>query len=95
MKWLVPAVLLLVVLTEACVAASPLRAFTLPITGVVVGTALGLLWGNLRSARADMPSPLLPAVRPTRRCADGMPAPRPESVGPNAPAAIGTGSCAR
>lgn len=56
MKWLVPAVLLLVVLTEACVAASPLRAFTLPITGVVVGTALGLLWGNLRSARADMPS---------------------------------------
>lgn len=69
MKWLVPAVLLLVVFTEACVTASPLRAFTLPITGVVVGTALGLLWGNLRSARADTPSPpaSLPADETLRR----------------------------
>ncbi|CPY88065.1 Uncharacterised protein [Mycobacteroides abscessus] len=94
MKWLVPAVLPLVVLAEACVAASPLRAFTLPITGVVVGTALGLLWGNLRSARADMPSSpaSLPADETLRRWHARAEA---RISWAERPAAIGTGSCAR
>lgn len=69
MKWLVPAVLLMVVLTEAGVAASPLRAFTLPISGLVVGIALYLLWRYLHDARDPGPSPPLnlPADETLRR----------------------------
>ncbi|MBA0048496.1 hypothetical protein [Mycobacterium sp. NPDC050853] len=48
MKWLVPAALLLVIVTEASVAATPLRALTLPVTGVVVAVALYLLWTQVR-----------------------------------------------
>ncbi|NGX07389.1 hypothetical protein [Mycobacteroides franklinii] len=69
MKWLVPAVLLMVVLTEAAVAASPLRALTLPISGVVVGIALYLLWRYLRDAHDPGPPPplSLPADETLRR----------------------------
>lgn len=57
MKWLAPALLLMVVLTEAGVATSPLRAYTLPITAVVVAVTLCLLWRYLRSPRDPKPSP--------------------------------------
>lgn len=59
MKWLVAALLLTVIVAEACVAASPLRAHTLTITGAVVAVALYLLWRQLRSAPG--PKPLPPA----------------------------------
>ncbi|ORB53595.1 hypothetical protein BST43_17550 [Mycobacteroides saopaulense] len=62
MKWLAPAVVLVVILTEACVAASPLRSLTVPITGAMVAVGLYLLCGQLRSARA--PKPLPPASLP-------------------------------
>jgi hypothetical protein len=62
MKWFVPAVLLVVViLTEVCVASSPLRSLTLPITGAVVAAALYLLWRQLRNApepRSSSPASL-------------------------------------
>lgn len=63
MKWLVPAVMLVVILAEACVAASPLRSLTLPITGVMVGVGLYLLWGQQRRAREpkSLPPNSLPA----------------------------------
>lgn len=57
MKWLVPAVLLVVILAEASVASSPLRSLTLPITGAVVAVALYLLWRQLRSAPEQKPLP--------------------------------------
>jgi hypothetical protein len=54
-KWLVPVALLLVIVSEAAVAATPLRALTLPVTGVVVAVALYLLWTQVRSSRDPKP----------------------------------------
>ncbi|MGH3726771.1 MAG: hypothetical protein ACRDUS_21900 [Mycobacterium sp.] len=50
MKWLVPASLLVVILTELGVATGPLRSLTLPITGTVVTVALYLAWTQVRSS---------------------------------------------
>lgn len=56
MKWLVAVSLLMVILTEAGVAASPLRSLTLPIAGAVVAVALYPLWAQVRSSRKPPPS---------------------------------------
>ncbi|MUM15981.1 hypothetical protein FZI91_12530 [Mycobacterium sp. CBMA271] len=55
MKWLVAGSLLVVILTEALMAASPARAFALPITGAVVAVALYLLWREARRPHASKP----------------------------------------
>lgn len=57
MKWLVPAALLAVILTEATVAGSPWRSLTLPVTGAVVAIALYLVWGQVRDSGSSKSPP--------------------------------------